>query len=158
MCLIVDANAAAEFLAKSGPVTQWLLGEKGEPRLVAAGKLITELVRVDKVQQLLAELNRAGRLRPVDADQLQQEVDRLRANSRRRSNDSHVLALAVVTGARTLAIFDNALSQDFKNAGLISRPRGSIYRDPAKHSHLLRHTPTSCGVRPSADRPRRTAG
>lgn len=150
MCLIVDANAAGEFLSKSGPVRNWLLGEKGPPRLVAAGKLREELARIEDVRRLLLQLDRAGRLRSADAGKLQQEEDRLRDEGRCRSNDRHVLALAIVTGARTLATFDNALAHDFRNADLVSRPRGNVYRDPANHSHLLRHTPTSCGVR-SAD-------
>jgi len=106
-----------------------------------------ELVRLDDVRRLLAVLYRAGRLRSAEADRLRQEEDRLRADRQCRSNDSHVLALAIVSGARTLATFDNALAHDFRNADLISRPRGRVYRDPANHAHLLRHTPASCGVR-----------
>jgi len=152
VCLIVDANAAGEFLAKSSPVTNWLLGEKGDPRLVAAGALREELVKLYEVRRLLVRLEQAGRLRSADADRLRQEQDRLRANVRCRSNDIHVLALALVSGARTLATFDQALTEDFRDAGIIARPRGSVYRDPAKHARLLRHTPTSCGVRPADKR------
>ena len=147
MCLIVDTSAAGQFLVRSGPLRNWLLDEKGYPRLVVAGALMEELVKLDDVRRLLTVLNRAGRLRSADADRLRQEEDRLRADGRCRSNDSHVLALAIVSGARTLATFDNALAHDFRNADLINRPRGRIYRDPANHSHLLRHTPASCGVR-----------
>lgn len=110
-----------------------------------------ELVKLDAVRRLLATLNRAGRLRSADAAQLRQEEDRLRAGRRCRSNDFHVLALAIASGARTLATFDKALSDDFKDARFINRPRGAIYRDPTKHAHLLCHTPASCGVQP-ADR------
>jgi hypothetical protein len=63
-----------------------------------------------------------------------------------------VLALAIMTGARTLATFDNALAHDFRNADYISHPRGKIYRDPDRHARLLRHTPPSCGVRPPDSR------
>lgn len=152
MCLIVDASAAGQFLARSSPLTDWLLGKKGNPRLVASGALREELVKLGDVRRLLTELNRAGRLRSADADRLRQEEGRLRVGGRCRSNDIHVLALAIVTGARTLATFDNALANDFKNADLVSRPRGNIYRDPARHSRLLRHTPISCGVRSAASR------
>jgi len=147
VCLIVDANAADQFLARRGAVTDWLLGRQGNPRLVAAGTLKEELGRLAAVRRLLVQLDRTGRLRSADAARLRQEEDRLCASRRCRSNDRHVLALAIVSGARTLATFDNALAQDFKNAGIISRPGGSIYRDPTTHAHLLRHTPASCGVR-----------
>lgn len=148
MCLIVDANAAGQFLARSSPLRNWLLGEKGQPRLVAAGALREELVRLDDVRRLLAALDRAGRLRSADADRLRREECLLRADGRCQSNDIHVLALAIMSGARTLATFDNPLAHDFRNADIISQPRGNIYRDPDTHAHLLRHTPSSCGVRP----------
>jgi predicted nucleic acid-binding protein len=152
VCLIVDANAAGEFLAKSSPLRNWLLAEKGEPRLVAAGALREELVKLADVRRLLTQLERAGRLRSAASDRLRQEADRLRADGQCRSNDIHVLALAIVSGARTLATFDHALMGDFRNAGIISRPRGSVYRDPVAHARLLRHTPESCGVRPTEKR------
>jgi len=148
----VDANAAGVFLGNPGPLRDWLLGESGNPRLVAAGALKEELAMLSHVRRLLAELNRAGRLRSADANRLRQKEERLRAEQRIESNDSHVLALTIVSGARTLATFDNALSRDFRNAEFINRPRGNIYRDPENHSHLLRHTPVSCGVRPPAKR------
>jgi hypothetical protein len=100
-------------------------------------------------------LNRAGRLRSADANRLRQEENRLRAGHRIESNDIHVLALAIVSGARTLATFDNALTRDFRNAAIINGPRGDIYRNPASHAHLLRHTPVSCGVRSSDKRRQR---
>jgi predicted nucleic acid-binding protein len=146
MCLIVDANAAGDFLAQSSAVTDWLLGSKGKPRLVAAGKLKEELLRVGSVGRLLVQLDRAGRLRSASADILRREETRLRAQKNCKSNDLHVLALAIVSGARTLVTRDDALTNDFNSAQIINKPRGSVYRDPAKHRHLLRHTPSSCGV------------
>jgi hypothetical protein len=119
---------------------------------VADGALKEELAKLDDVRRFLVVLERAGRLRSADAQSLRKETDRLHAGRRCRSNDHHVLALAIVSGARTLATFDNALAEDFKNAALISRPRGSIYRDPASHAHLLRHTPASCGLESAAKR------
>jgi hypothetical protein len=105
VCLIVDANAA-QFLATKSPVRDWLLGVKGVPRLVADGLLKKELVKLDDVRRFLAVLDRAGRLRSADANSLRRETDRLRAGGRCRPNDHHVLALAVVSGARTLATFE----------------------------------------------------
>jgi len=152
VCLIVDANACSEFLAKPSAVTDWLLGGRGNPRLVAAGKLREELARVGVVQRLLLTLERAGRLRSADAAQLRKQEESLRREARCQSNDRHVLALAIITGARTLATFDHDLAGDFRNKEIISGPRGSVYQDPATHAHLLRHTPASCGVRSGPDR------
>jgi len=155
VCLIVDANAAGRFLTSAGDVRNWLLGKTGNPRLVAAGALKEELGRLSEVRRLLVTLERAGRLKSADADKLSQEHARLRVNGICRSNDHHVLALAIASGARTLATFDDALTQDFRNAAIINGPRGSVYRDPAVHTHLLRHTPSSCGVRSAGNRKRR---
>jgi hypothetical protein len=145
VCLIVDANVAPKFLVQSGAIVAWLFGNRGAPRLVAAGKLREELAKNDNVRRQLVALYRAGRLRSADTESLRHEEQRLRATAICASNDCHVLALAIVSGARTLATDDNALAADFKNKAIIDHPRGSIYRDPAKHGRLLRHT-SSCGI------------
>jgi predicted nucleic acid-binding protein len=152
VCLIVDANVAFQFLGEPGPVINWLFGVAGEPRLVASGKLREELARHNAVRRLLVRLEQAGRLRSCkSADVLESEL-RLRGAGHCLSNDHHILALAIVSGARTLATLDDDLTKDFKSRKIISGPRGSVYRDPDAHGHLLRHT-GSCGVR--VIRPRR---
>lgn len=153
MCLIVDANAASRFLAQPSAIIDWLLGNRGEPRLVAAGKLREELSVIGEVRRLLVRLEQAGRLRSADATHLHREQTRLRSAGHCTSNDHHVLALAIVSGARTLATHDDPLTADFRNPAIIANPRGRVYRDPQNHRKLLGHTP-SCGIRP-ADRPRR---
>ena len=44
-----------------------------------------------------------------------------------KSNDLHVLALALVSGARLLYTNDTALIDDFGNREIVTRPRGKIY-------------------------------
>ena len=44
-----------------------------------------------------------------------------------KSNDVHVLALALVSGARLLYTNDTALIDDFGNREIVARPRGKIY-------------------------------
>ncbi len=44
-----------------------------------------------------------------------------------KSNDVHVLALALVSGARLLYTNDAALKDDFGNPEIVARPRGKIY-------------------------------
>jgi predicted nucleic acid-binding protein len=150
VCLIVDANAASMFLSEPSAIRDWLSGATDEPRLVAGGLLRKELAALTNVRKFLVELERAGRLRSADAEHLGKVEARLRSEGLCVSNDSHVLALAIVSGARSLATFDNALASDFKSAKIIDRPRGSVYRDPDIHGHLLGHTPSSCGVKPTA--------
>ena len=52
---------------------------------------------------------------------------RLRREGACKSNDLHVLALALVSGARLLYTNDTALINDFGNPGIVARPRGKIY-------------------------------
>jgi hypothetical protein len=148
VCLIVDANVASRFLAKPGAIIDWLFGDRGNPRLVAAGKLRDELAKLNEVRHLLFRLDQAGRLRSADSHRLQTEEARLHRANRCMSDDHHVLALALVTGARTLATGDGALARDFKNRQIIPAPRGRIFQDPEIHGSLLGHTPKSCGIRP----------
>lgn len=129
----------------------WLFGPRGNPRLVAAGKLRAELAKLGGVRRRLVQLERAGRLRSADASDLQQAEQLLTAKNC-SSNDLHALASAIVSGARTLATDDNPLAADFKNKSIIDGPRGNIYRDPDSHAHLLRHTPASCSIRPNPRR------
>ena len=145
MCLIVDANVAGQFLGQKGPVLDWLLGKRGNPRLVAAGKLREELARHETVKRVLVLLDRAGRLRSAATDDIRRAEHRLQAGGHCISNDHHILALAIISGARTLATLDRHLARDFKNARIVSNPRGSIYSDPEAHGHLLRHS-KSCGI------------
>ena len=54
-------------------------------------------------------------------------VTELRTEGVCKSNDLHVLALALVSGARLLYTNDTALIDDFGNREVIARPRGKIY-------------------------------
>ena len=52
-----------------------------------------------------------------------------------RSNDLHVIALALVSGARLLYTNDRALIDDFGNREIVARPRGKIYTT-ARTAHV----------------------
>jgi hypothetical protein len=148
MCLIVDANMASRALGNSldpdcVPVRDWLF--KGDGCLVFGGRLASELDRVSIARKRLLELNRAGRARRIDDSAVQEEQQTVDATGLCRSNDSHVVALARVSGARVLCTGDGNLRQDFKNPELVSKPRGKLYQRE-EHAHLLVHS-TSCGRR-----------
>jgi predicted nucleic acid-binding protein len=137
MCIIVDNCVAAPLLLSKSPVQLWLLGTKDNPRLVVGGQLTWELSGNAGVQKLLVELNRAGRLRIFR---------HIPPTTLGVSNDRHILALAMASGARTLCTSDRALMADFRNSAIINRPRGKVYTKP-DHKRLLGHTPSSCGVK-----------
>ena len=146
MCVIVDANLASHvFGSPTGsdfvPVVEWLTRKGG--CLVYGGKLAIELGRITEVRRFVLELLRAGRARLIDSSELEIEEMNLRQARLCQSNDLHIVALALVSGARTLCSSDKILHKDFKNPKLISNPRGAVYQT-AGHRSLLRHT-SSCG-------------
>jgi predicted nucleic acid-binding protein len=146
MCLIIDANLAATVFgpsdARFAPLLRWL---EGKGCLVFGGKLTEELARVGSARRYLVELYRAGRARKIEPADLRAEEARIEAIGGLRSNDTHVLALARASGARTLCSHDKNLHLDFKNRQLIDHPPGAIYQKATKRNrHLLRHT-RSCG-------------
>jgi predicted nucleic acid-binding protein len=143
MCLIVDANRASLVFGEHpefAPVRDWL--QQGDGILIVGGHLAAELSRVEKARRFVVQLQRAGIARQVPAADVAREEAVVRETGLCQSNDSHVVALARVSGARTLCSEDRDLWSDFQNQHLVSKPRGKIYRT-SKHAHLLRHT-TSC--------------
>ena len=146
MCVIVDANLASRIFAQPAeedfaPVIEWLIS--GEGGLVIGGKLASELGRLGNPRRLVLALLRAGRARQIPAPVVQVEEEWVAETGLCRSNDLHVVALARVSGARTLCTLDRALQRDFRNPQLVAGPRGSIYQR-REHVPLLRHT-SSCG-------------
>jgi hypothetical protein len=143
--VIIDANLASivfgippdsDFI----PVLEWLTRKGG--CLVYGGKLADELWRIESSRRLIRALQQAGRANLIDKSELEVEEMNLKEVNLCQSNDLHIIALARVSGARTLCSHDITLHKDFKNPKLISKPRGSIYQN-ARHKRLLRHT-SSC--------------
>jgi len=142
MCLIVDANLAGRVFGSPPepdfvPILDWL--EKKDGRLVFGGHLGTELDRVDRARRFLRALLQAGRAIRIPDEAVQKEEAVVGSTGHCQSNDGHVVALARVSGARTLCTLDRALQQDFGNPKLVSNPRGKIYQR-LEHRRLLCHT------------------
>lgn len=143
MCVILDTNAIGDVFSdpapdRYAPLIRWLF--RGDGVVVAGGRVLREITRNERAASRLRELQRTNRcviLRDAAID----------AESRRLaglvcSNDAHVVALAIVSGARLLVSEDEALRSDFCSARIVTRPRGKVYSS-ADHAHLLIHT-TSC--------------
>lgn len=146
MCVIVDANVASKVFSGTppeeyGPLRRWLDDPEQDGCLVYGGQLGRELQKVGEARRYVVALLRAGRARLIPDVTVDPEAERVAELC--ESNDGHVIALARVSGARTLCTEDQTLWRDFNNKALINNPRGKIYRQ-ARHSHLLRHS-RSCG-------------
>ena len=142
MCVIIDANSAAEVFSTPAqpdfkPVIEWIL--RGDGRMVAGGKNLAELRTVRVAADFISEQHRRGRAILVPQASVDREEKALKAARLCRSNDHHVVALAIVSGAKKLCSADKALQSDFTRAELLRGPKGRVYQRP-EHVHLLVHT------------------
>jgi len=148
VCVIVDADVASLVFGEPPhqdflPVFQWLHDGHRDGCLVYGGRLREELFELIAVRRYILRLDQAGRARLMLQSELDPEEARLTQTKLCKSNDVCVIALARISGARTLCSHDTDLHEDFTNPRLISKQRGSVYQT-REHIHLLKHTP-SCG-------------
>ena len=128
MCAILDASVCSMVFdgddrPEAGKVFfEWIHSGKG--RLVIGGRLRRELFKNTKFKDWAATAVNYGFLKDCDDAKVKQCEDTI---TNLESNDSHIIALALVSHARLLCTGDRDLMKDFKNRKLIRSPRGSIY-------------------------------
>ena len=133
MCAIIDSNSVHEVFGENRHQTgekffDWLCGKKGKGRLVVGGKLRGELHRGSQgFRGMAEELYASGKLRHISDEKVDAEMNKLDEQGLCNSDDSHIIALARVTGARLLYSNDKDLKDDFTNHNLINGPRGKVY-------------------------------
>jgi hypothetical protein len=145
VCVIIDTNLAFYIFTSAPeddfrPVFEWLHDPDKNGCLVFGGKLSKELSNRGESLRYLRALLQAGRAFQIPDATLQSEERKVIHSGLCQSNDLHVIALARVSGARTLCSHDRELHQDFRNSELISKPRGRVYQN-ATHTKLLCHDP-----------------
>lgn len=140
MCAIIDKNILAELWDKGGnPAGQGFrrIVENGKIPLVLGGSKMKKEFGLDRsgnvtrLRAWIQQLQLAGRLRQeldsaVDAMARELESGE-RSASQIKSDDHHVIALAVVSGARLLYSNDKDLKTDFGNRRLMDPPQGRTY-------------------------------
>ena len=147
MCGIVDANVVNEVFGDERPPAgerffDWLASPRGQ--LVVGGELLRELGRNHGFMRWLEKAIRYGRARRMADEDIEARTDALRRSGVCKSDDEHVLALAVASGARLLFTNDNLLMDDFRNPDIVPGRQGRIYttgkhKDFGKtHKDLLR--------------------
>ena len=154
MCAIVDVSAAFEVFGSrqtdaGRKFRDWL--DNGSGQLVVGGKVLEELKQNGNFRHWFQEARRSsGRVRQFRAATVREQEERL-DRGLMRSNDQHVVALALVSGARLLYANDKRLQHDFTNRQVISGVEGRIYtsrptagRFTDDHQALLQ-TPNLCG-------------
>ena len=136
MCAIID-NDVVHQLFGDNPTEpavhffRWLSRRNGGI-LVVGGRLYRELAQNPNFLQFFTDRFQAGRARRVDNLIVEAEESRVR-RMQTRSNDTHVLALARVSGARLLFTNDDDLKRDFANPDIIPGTPGQIYTTNRGH-------------------------
>lgn len=139
MCLILDTDIVhkvfPEPLEDYKPVHRALMD--GGARCVYGGGLTREYEKMVWFRRYLRILDQQGVARQFPDSQVDSEDGRLRNGGICQSNDTHILALAIVSRARLLCSEDGDLGTDFTNPDILSNPRGSVYKR-SEHAHLIR--------------------
>ena len=133
MCAIVDASVKGELKAGGSPAgnafLRWLLSGNGI--MVLGGTKLREELYAQPASlrdsRLIRELKRAAVLREYNDAQIDSLAYRLHKEGACKSDDHHVIALAIISRARLLFSNDPDLHADFRDKNLVDDPRGSVY-------------------------------
>ncbi len=134
MCLILDADRFSQFLDPGNrdmkPVRDWINKQNGKIVYAPTERLQEELEWHKPMKKRFSEYRQAGRIKIFDKERVNEEENKL---TDLLSNDSHVIALAIVSGVKLLVGGDKNLQKDFKK-----KIGGKIYKK-RNHKHLLQH-------------------
>ena len=130
MCAIVDNNVANEVFGGDPPEAgrrfrRWL--GSGNGRLVVGGWLLAELKGNGDFREWFQQNELSGRLLQVKDEKVARQERRIKQTNLCTSNDEHVVALAIASGARLLYTNDDLLMADFRNRDIVPGPPGKIY-------------------------------
>ena len=142
MCAIIDANVVGEVFGRERPEAgerffRWL--NDGNGRLVTGGRLSRELGQSQQYLEWSVQARLAGVLRTEDDGSVRGREKAIRNEGLCESDDPHILALALISGARLLYTNDQALQRDFGNPDLIAGPRGKVYSTLRRKDYAEAH-------------------
>jgi hypothetical protein len=141
MCLIIDANCAINTLcqnptAEFAPVMQAIHGNNATIAL-GGSKQREEYQKLASVWRYIVALEKAGKARLFPDKPVDELQKKLVNEGLLKSDDPHIMALAIFSGVRLLCSKDQNLHCDFVNKIFVDKPRGSVYQN-ASHVHLLK--------------------
>ena len=132
MCVvaIVDADVLPVLASREGAgdslFLSWIKRRHGLLAFPTTGQYFTELRRNRAVMELIRRYDQGGQLKKISKSEVSEAGEQV-YGKRRRSNDSHVLALALASGATVLCSNDGRLRADFKDKSILPaigrRPR-----------------------------------
>lgn len=132
MCIIVDANRSTDFFQRGQEARIYRAVDQGRIKVVVGGKLLTEY-RTAGVLNQLYEYYRSGKARILPTHELIETAEDEYKQLGLRTNDTHILALAFVSGSRLLYSSDADLIDAFTGRDMLT-PRGKVYTDHPRRS------------------------
>lgn len=118
---IIDASAFNVMLAPKGEdkiFFDWIDRKHGILAYTNAGKYGEELAKYPKMVEKIIGLRR-DRAMLIREDKLNSMMEKVEGDISVKSNDQHVLALALETDARILCAKDGKLRKDYQNSEVI---------------------------------------
>ena len=136
MCVIaiVDTDSLSALVTRrdrSGDslFREWIKERHGILAFANSGKFFNEMRRNRAVMELVQRYEQGGQLRKISVEELTIADDQL-AEKPYRSNDLHILSLALASEARVLCSNDGNLRADFKDKDIlpsVGRRRRVLY-------------------------------
>lgn len=138
MCVVIDANKAGDFCNQSRPYLRTLLRwVNAGGRVASGGHLERELFKVHSMKGLLLEWSRSGRLVRVPSARVSAREATLRPVC--RSDDPHVLAVAIEAKASIVVTEDKDLITDLRDRSLVGQRRRIYKENSASPNRVDRH-------------------
>ena len=144
MCIIIDANKAGDFCQMKNPYMKKLVEWVGKGGKIAhGGPLVKELYKLNEIRNLVITWERQGSLIKIDNEKIKTREKEIKEkfkhnNMKLRSNDAHVIALAIESRARIVVTEDKKLIKDLKNRKLVG-DKIKIYKEPRNPKRIKPH-------------------
>ena len=121
MCIVVDANMFGAFRDRTDEnmesVWNWLRKKNGKIAYSNTKKFEDEWVR-GGVTGLIKLLRQSGQLKEIPSQEVEAKENELNRTGTIRSNDPHIIALAIIANVKVLVSNDRRLHEDFKDRNL----------------------------------------
>lgn len=151
MCLIIDNSVRDIVFGDAASLSGIQLRNRidnGRRQLVVGGKLLAELTVAEAFRTWFVQARLSQLVREFKDSDVKSRTDWVERNLDLKSDDSHVVALALLSGCRVLCTADRELVQDFTDPNIVANPRGKVYaidnlsNDRQRDQDLLRWTRT----------------
>ena len=143
MCIIIDRNKHGQFLREQPtedmqPVFDWI-SKRGGKLVYSTGGIFTKEF-FGKARTRMEDYRQAGKAKLIPYQEVEEKLNNLDRDLL-KSDDPHIIALALASGVRVLYTEDADLIEDFTNYRIMGAGnRGKIYSSARNKDLLNRDT------------------